>query len=282
MLAVHTFWSKPCRIKNHDAVVISDIEMLVLVLSALEWKKHNGTIIMVTDTQGLSYFEEHDILDIWDDCRTDMDDLETIDPFSFWAAGKLYALKLVSKPCVMLDTDMIIWKNIRCVFNHDIVVAHKEDITDATYPNPLDFIPKPGKRFHLPKEWDFSLSATNTAFLYIEDAAFAAYYVESAFEWMDAMDTSHLSPIQSMCFAEQRLLPVCAKAKHKTVVELLDYHNLDQQDFCTHLWGAKKEICQSEELNDFYCRQCMLRLENEYLTVFENLCRKQRFRRYCL
>ena len=237
MLAVHTFWSKPCRMKNYGDVIISDIEMLVLILSAIEWKKYNGKIIMMTDKEGYKYFEKNDILSIWEICRTDLEEIEHIDAFSFWAAGKLYALNLVNKPCVMLDTDMIIWKRIDELLASDIVVAHKEEISDFVYPHPSTFEFKDNKEIIVPHKWDLSLPATNTAFLYIKDASFAKYYVEWAFKYMDALSTKNLSPVQSMCFVEQRLLPICAKEKNITVSTLLDVKKLEEQDFVTHLWG---------------------------------------------
>lgn len=280
MLAVHTFWSKPCRLRNDGEVIISDIEMLVLILSALEWKKNNGKIIMVTDKEGYKYSEENGILNIWEDCRTDLDNIKNIDPFSFWAAGKLYALNIVPKPCVMLDTDMIIWKNIKNLLIDDVVVAHKEDISATVYPHPSTFEFKEGKEIIIPKEWDFSIDAANTAFLYIKDASFAEYYVKCAFKYIEVLDTNKLSPVQSMCFVEQRLLPVCAKEKNITVSELMDYRMLDKQNFCTHLWGAKKSICQSDELNEKFCRRCMLRIKKDYPEVFEKIFDNQRFRKY--
>lgn len=280
MLAVHTFWSKPFRMKNNGKVIISDIEMLVLILSALEWKKHNGKIIMVTDTEGYQFFEKNGILNIWDVCQTDLDNIKNVDYFSFWAAGKLYALDIVEKPCVMLDTDMIIWKNIKNLLKTDVVVAHQEEITDMVYPSPSMFKYRNAKKIVVPQEWDFSLKATNTAFLYIKDVNFAKYYVNWAFKYIESLDTANLSPVQSMCFVEQRLLPICAKEKNVKISELLNYKRLDEQDFCTHLWGAKKYIYQSDELNEKFCRRCMLRIKRDYPSIFEKIFNNQRFRRY--
>lgn len=280
MEAVHTFWSKPCRLKNYGKVIISDIEMLVLVLSALEWGKHNGKIIMITDKEGYRYFEKNDLLSIWEECRTDLDDIEYVDAYSFWAAGKLYALDTVNKPCVMLDTDMILWKKIDECFMSNIVVAHQEEITDFAYPDPSTFEFRDNKRIITPKEWDFSLPAANTAFLYIKDSFFAKYYVSWAFKYIKKLNTKNLSPVQSMCFVEQRLLPICVKEKGIKVSTLLDNKKLEEQNFVTHLWGAKNAIRFSNKLNGHFCRRCMLRIKRENYEIFNKLYNNKRFRQY--
>ncbi|MBO4913979.1 MAG: hypothetical protein J5449_02130, partial [Oscillospiraceae bacterium] len=86
-----------------------DFELLTLMLSALEWRRHCGAISMITDSRGRDYFERAGLGSLWSepiDVSLDRMD-ESVDPTLFWAAGKLEALRLTPAPCVMLDTDMI-------------------------------------------------------------------------------------------------------------------------------------------------------------------------------
>ncbi len=280
MEAIHTFWGIPNKAKNNGKVFISDLEMLVMILSAVEWKKQNGRIIMVTDSEGYKYFEENKLLSLWGDCRTDLDGLININPSAFWAAGKLYALDKINKPCVMLDTDMIIWKKLDYLWSLDVVAAHKEDLSDSVYPDPSKFEYKDNIVIYPPKVWDYTIPAMNTAFLYIKNESFAKYYVNWSFAYMERLKTENLTPAQSMCFVEQRLLPLCAKEKNIEINTLLDDKKLDKQDLVTHLWGAKNYISQSSELNDSLCRRCVERIKTEDPDFYKKLIFNQRFDKY--
>ena len=87
-------------------------ELVCLALSALMWRRYNGSIKFYTDSESYAWFAGHDLLDIWD-AGVDTDVLDAI-PSSinqeiFWAASKLFALRAESAPVAMVDTDLIIW-----------------------------------------------------------------------------------------------------------------------------------------------------------------------------
>ena len=96
MKAFHTNWSKVFAVKHpNQPYEIEDFELLTTMLSALEWRKHNGSIRMVTDQTGYDYYKKLGLLWIWDDGVDNvLDHLipANVNPHVFWAAAKLYAL----------------------------------------------------------------------------------------------------------------------------------------------------------------------------------------------
>lgn len=264
MQAFHSFWSKPNCIKNDGHIEIPDYELLVLILSALKWKQLNGPIKMITDSAGAAFFAANGLENLWSEpIDTCLDGLDSnVDPFLFWAAGKLYAMKRVPCPCVMLDTDMIIWQNIGNLFQQDVIAAHAESLSSPVYPKPDVFCVRTGYEF--PREWDFSVQPANTAFLYIPESSLRDYYATSAFEFMTSVEQSNVNPVVSMCFAEQRILPMCVAAKKGHVTYLLDNQELYRQQIATHIWGHKKILSETPIERDLFCVKCIKRILWEF------------------
>lgn len=113
MNTFHSNWTKPFSLRNQGrSYFIEDYDLLTTVLSALEWRAHNGGIKMVTDSTGAEYYYRLGLSHIWDlGVTASLDALNSKDifPLSFWAAGKIFALQQQPVPCVMLDTDFIAW-----------------------------------------------------------------------------------------------------------------------------------------------------------------------------
>lgn len=259
MEAFHSFWSKPNRARNGGEIRFPDFEQLTAILSALEWKRHSGPIRMVTDTPGAVSFGEAGLSAFWDVVDTTLDTLkENLDPIAFWAAGKLCALESMNMPCVMLDTDIILWNNVDTLLKSDVVAAHAEALNPRSYPSPSFFHFTDGYVF--PEDWDFSLRAANTAFLYIRDAKFRDSYVNAAMEFMKHVRTDGLNPVQTMCFAEQRILPMCAKAAGKTLTYLMGTDTVFRQDFVTHTWGFKGVLQKNTLAREEFCMRCVRRI----------------------
>lgn len=265
MKAFHAFWSAPNRERNSGRVVLTDYELLTLMLSALKWREKNGPIRMVTDSTGAAYFERAGLGKLWSEpIDTGLDRMErALDPTLFWAAGKLEALRQANAPCVMLDTDMILWENVDALLTGSVVAAHREALLPDVYPEPSEvFSLDSGYAF--PRSWDFSLPAANTAFLYLPRDDLRQYYTEEAFRFMRALRSTDAGPVVTMCFAEQRLLPMCAAEYGVAVRTLLSEHALDEQSFVTHLWGHKGELARSGERRMEYCLGCVLRILRDF------------------
>ena len=264
MLAFHSFWSKPNRANHYEQIQMDDFEILTMMLSALKWRSFNGSIRMVTDSAGAEFFARNGLERLWDGgVDVCLDDIPAeIDPVLFWAAGKMQALQSVQSPCVMLDTDLIIWKDIRDRLQTGVIAAHCEKLEPGVYPDPHGFPTYP--EYSFPKEWDFRVEAANTAFLYMPSEELKAYYVEASFDFMRNVGQKGMNPITAMCFAEQRVLPMCTKACGVRLEYLLDAEALDQQDFVTHLWGYKRRLRGSEEERKEFCLRCVRRLMRDY------------------
>ncbi len=259
MEAFHSFWSRPSRVIHWDEVRFADFELLTMMLSALEWRARNGPIRMITDSAGAAWFDHAGLTGLWDSVTTGLDRVpEDIDPYLFWAGGKLYALASMPCPCVMLDTDLIVWRGLEVPPGLDVVAAHGEPLYPDVYPDPRTFTLKEGYR--LPGEWDFSLNAANTAFLYLRHEDFRDYYTASAAAFMRGVEGKGLDPTSAMCTAEQRLLPMCAKAKGQNLAYLLDLDRADDQDFVTHVWGYKRAMKEIEPRRYAFCVKCARRI----------------------
>ena len=265
MRAFHSFWSAPNRARNGGRVAVSDHELLTLMLSALEWRAHNGEIGMVTDSAGAAFFAAAGLSALWSEpVSTALDGMDAaLDPFFFWAAGKLEALRLTPAPCVMLDTDLVVWRDIGARLGDAVVAAHREARDPAVYPDPLETFSLAAD-YAFPAAWDFTLPAANTAFLYMPDERLKARYTAEAFRFMAALRPKGLDPAVTMCFAEQRLLPMCAAAEGVAVDALLDQNALDAQDLVTHLWGFKRDLALSPARRAEYCLGCVLRILRDF------------------
>ena len=208
MEAFHSFWSAPNACRNHGEIVFPDYEQLTAILSAMKWRSHSGKIRMITDTPGAAYFREKGLTAFWSGTETYLDSLYgKADPFAFWAAGKLAALKTMDTPCVMLDTDLILWENVEQKLNADVVAAHAESLNPRTYPDRSVFQLKNGYAF--PQDWDFRLAPANTAFLFIRNAGFRDVYVEAAFCFLETQ-RQKASPRYRRCVLPSRGSCPCA------------------------------------------------------------------------
>ena len=260
MEAFHSFWSEPNKGRNGGSIRIPDYEQLTAILSALEWRRHNGPIRMITDTEGLHFLEAAGLAPFWDRIETTLDTLSgRADPYLFWAAGKLFALQEMPSPCVMLDTDLIVWGNVdQLLAGSRIAAAHAEPLMPQVYPDASVFRLKDGS--HFPKEWDFTLDAANTAFLFLRDAGFKKKYTEAALEFLGHVSPEGLNPVTAMCFAEQRILPMCAAAAGLRVDFLTTMEEADEQELLTHTWGFKQVMEELAEPRDQFCMRCVRRI----------------------
>jgi hypothetical protein len=274
--AFHTNWTKPFFFRNHGlSYFAEDYDLLTTILSALEWKKHNGGIKMITDSSGAEYYHKLGLAHIWDLGMTaslDVLDSEAISPLSFWAAGKIFALKEQPVPCVMIDTDFIVWKSLAGGTNGEkLAVVHREDISDEIYPE-KSFFNMDGN-YQFPVEWDWTVLPCNTALLYIGDEQFKEYYTSESIRFMrNLRETKNITA--EMVFAEQRLLAMCASVRGIFIKSLLDTDNLNTQNTFTHVWGLKRELQANREKRREFCLNCAERIISDFpeeKTVLEKI-----------
>lgn len=266
MRAFHSNWTKPFFCKHKGEYYIEDFEILTTILSALQWRKHNGEIQMVTDKVGADYYRQLGIERIWDlgiDESLESEMRIELDPATFWAAGKIYALKKQNMPCVMMDTDFIVWQNINEELqNHRMSVIHREVLEENIYPGSDRLLVD--EHYEYPIGWDWSVEACNTAFSYFGYKWFKDYYVSEAIRFMEAARGK--DPLIYMVFAEQRLLAMCAEEKHIDLYALSNTEDLfhSKQKCFTHVWGYKRYIRSSPQIRERFCKRCIKRIKEDF------------------
>ncbi len=263
MQAIHVNSSAPffSRGGNRDDYQIDLFELYNTIISALMWRKKNGRIKLIADTTVYNYYKSLGMLSVWDETECSLsDDLEGINPSMFWAAGKLLALRDISAPVVMLDTDFIVWKELE--FGDNIITAHRENLSPEIYPDISHFKMKNDYIYneYINKE----TLPCNTAFLYLPDEGFKMYYTNMAIDFMKS-SCDNDDYLCYMVYAEQRLLAICADYLKMKVETLLDKDKLFvPQDFYTHLWGAKGQLRKDALQRYEYYQRCKARLRKDF------------------
>lgn len=274
----HSNWTKPFfKINNNRDYYIEDFEILTTMLSALKWREKNGNIKMITDKIGAKYYKKLGIESIWnlgiDDSLESYID-EDIDSNIFWAAGKIYALKSQKIPCVMIDTDFIVWESLKYeLFDKEICAIHKENISSEVYPDKSKFNMKKNYRFD--DKWNWEALPSNTALTYIANDNFKNYYVNSSIEFMNGLSSSN-DRLINMVFAEQRLFSMCAEKMNIKEYELMNLEGLirGKQIYFTHIWGYKDVMKKDFKKRIKFCIKCINRIITdfpEYEKVIANI-----------
>ncbi|MBR2179444.1 MAG: hypothetical protein IJ862_03490 [Selenomonadaceae bacterium] len=266
MVAFHTLRTRS------DNFSLQRFELLTLMLSALEWKKYNGTIKLVTDQRGFEYLNNLGITDIYDEIDTSLDEIDSlnIDEVVFWAGAKLLALSKQSAPCVMIDLDFIVWQKLDFTpYKDNVAVIHFEQVNNFIYPSIEHF--RFNNDFKFPSTLDWSVEACNTAFAYFGANDIIKRYCDFAFEFMQSADTSNAG-LPYMVFAEQRWLAMCMKLMRREVYALSSLKDLfgRRQEYFTHIWGYKQKFRDDPNLAEQFCNDCLGRLKHDFPDTFNN------------
>lgn len=229
-----------------------------MLISALEWRRHNGEITLETDSAGAEFFERAGLSGAWNAVNVILDCVP-VNSTAFWAAGKLYALRAQKSPVCMIDTDFIVWREI--LFDNikePLAVIHEEPLSADIYPDLPEFR-------SADRGYDWSQKPVNTAFAYIADTDFIKYYTSAAIDFMEnAPETD--DRLTYMVFAEQRLFSMCAAKLGKSVYRFSDTERLfaNGENYFTHLWGFKSQLRSDAALRADFCAKCMKRLEKDF------------------
>lgn len=272
MKAFVSNWTRPYAVRCPDRPYqMTDFDLLTTVLSALVWRRENGSIRMITDDTGAQYYRSLGLTDLWDGgIFTYLNDIpSTIDPCTFWAAGKLYALAATPAPCVMLDTDFIVWHSLSEHWHRPLAVIHREELNSAIYPAPSAFVLAPS--YHFPTNWNWHEPACNTALTYFGNDTLRKTYVGQAMDFMQA--ARGRDGLIYMVFAEQRLLAMCAQACGVPIHAFSTEQDLfqgNQRDF-THIWGFKQAMQEQPVLHELFCQKCAARIRKDF-PIYANIC----------
>lgn len=262
MNAFHSLWCAPFKAINKEFYV-SPLDILTTVLSALYWRKKNGKISLICDTPYYEFYKHYNLLNLWDNgIFVLLDNIpKEINPTVFWAAGKIFSLKTQKTPCVMLDTDFIVWEKIDFQ-DFELGAIHCENLIPQIYPPKQELICAKDFCFD---GFDWSVKATNTAFCFFNNKIFKNIYTKTAIDFMLSCKDADNS-LTYMVFAEQRLLSMLAKKHNIEIHYFSDIENLftsNQKSF-THIWGFKKQAQQNPFLMTAFCKKCLLRIKAEF------------------
>ena len=237
MDAFHIISTAPFFAKNNGAFALEDFDLFTAVISALEWRRDGSRIFLYCDAPAADYIRNAGLEKVWDGVRdTVPDDLDGIDPEMFWAAGKLLALRQMDAPCVMIDTDLIVWSKPE--FGRDIIAAHREDLNPDVYP-PLEYFSAAG---HI----------------------LPGFYTSQAVAFMKSAERCG-ERLRYMVFAEQRMAAMCADYTGTGVQTLLDKDALFfPQEKYTHLWGAKQQMRERPLLREEFIWRCIARILRDF------------------
>ncbi|GAA0177665.1 hypothetical protein SH2C18_08520 [Clostridium sediminicola] len=289
MKAFHSNWTKPFFVNHpNDDYFIEDFDLLVGILSALKWKEKNGSIKMYTDDLGGDYYYKLGLTDIYDlGVEISLEKIvpKSLNPYIFWAGGKLYALREEDTPSLMLDLDFIIWESISDeVANQDVCIAHRELLEGITYPNYEKF--KGLYPYDYDDDWDWKENPCNTALAYFADKELKDYFVRESIKFMNQdfrLYKNHWDRVIAMVFAEQRLLAMCAKKKGIKIGNFIS-NNMDKNNYCkyTHIWGYKNKLLQSEHKREEFCKDCVNVILRDFPSMYDILCNISSIQKYLI
>ena len=281
--AFHSNWTRPFFVRGADRpYAVEPFELLTTALSALAWRRENGPIRMICDSEAERYYESLGLCFLWDEGVHPLLDAvpQDVNAMAFWAAGKLYALSAMPSPCVMIDTDFVCWKPLSpLVEGLDAAAIHREDIMPDIYPGPAAFPQTHGFDFAV---LDWSVQPLNTALAYFGDDAFRRYYTDTAIRFIRSSPGAD-DVLTYMVFAEQRLLAMCAAKRQARVKALSDLPALfggAQQGYFTHIWGFKQQMRDEAALYEDFCRRCAARLRRDFPDAAARIARVPALTRY--
>ena len=190
MRAIHVNWTKPFfhrdRLRGHgfkvfrsydsDSYFQPEYSILTTILSALWWKRINGSIKLYTDNVGAEYYRKIGILEIYDEVNTDvLENYNDVDPAYFWTSGKIRCLKEETDPFVFLDQDFIVRSKLPDL-ETPITIGHWE-IPRGYYYFTKDQFEREIKHCEFPKNYNINALVPNTSFLAFNDLRIRDLYV---------------------------------------------------------------------------------------------------------
>lgn len=225
MDAVYTLWSKP---RKSTSPRMSGLEMLLLAVSATQWRSRNGRALLYCDTAYARYLDAVGLSGLFDEVDTVTLDGAAALPVEadvFWSIGKVLSARAATPPFVSLDCDLIAWDDLTPNFNAaDILVSHWESTApSAWYPGPRELSTPPGLSW--PTWMLTNAPAANVSLLYIADDVVRHRYQTEALRFAvgnPARPRLDIGVAPELLFAEQCLLTLLARELEVTVTALID------------------------------------------------------------
>ena len=128
-----THWTAPYISHNPGVPYrMEDYEVISTILSTLLWERYNGPTRMVTDSEGMRYFDDLQITGLWTyGCDASLDYAAgSINPQIFWNADKIIAAREQPAPFALLSNRVLVWQPLFDQIMQSRVAALSETPSD--------------------------------------------------------------------------------------------------------------------------------------------------------
>jgi hypothetical protein len=274
VLGMHINSTAPFAMKHQGAAYcIENFELLSTILSALSWRKTNGSIKLYTDNRGHDYYASMGLLDLWDggvDTSVIERIPESVNQHIFWAAAKIFALQNEAVPVALMDTDLIVWESLEAeLASKAFAVLHREALMESIYIHG-DYL-KRREGYAFDPEWDWTTLPCNMAFAYFSDANFKKYYTDCAIDFMTGNGEYPMEMVSQMVFAEQRIVAMCAKKMNIPIHPFLDHPFQRDNNRFSHIWGGKDIARRDNRQRQMLCTALLRKIKERFPAYHEKL-----------
>jgi hypothetical protein len=223
---IYTLWAQP---RPDARAELTRLELLLLVLSVLEWRRWNGPATLYCDQAYARYLDRIGLIDLWDrvddgvlSSAIERDDDQV---GSFWTIGRTLAIATADVPFASVDCDLIAWRSLADTISGDGIAFTHWESTEVS-----PWYPHPGT-LHTPESYDLDLRrdwtrrAANVSLAYFGSAAVRDAYVTEVLRFglgNPAEVPNGLDVAPELLFADQRLLPVIAAEFGVPAVPVVD------------------------------------------------------------
>lgn len=275
------------RIFQKDSGLSNKFNLLVWILSVLNWKYYGNEVILYCDNKTLTDIKKIGFDYLYDEINTtlleDKKLSEGIDFLMYWAMPKLLALRYevvdLGNDCVISDQDVVPMSDVsRLWTNSDIAVwSNKEFVNVRTvYPKLKDLsLPK---NYLLPRWFTGIAKPLNTGIIHIKDKEIVDLYTSEALK-MARYNTNNNenSVCQTMCNAEQRMLGEIVKYKKLSysVMQPINQGLFNKNGFHTH--GYKVSIRNTSSVG-LWNLNLLLMIKEKDNKMFNTLINKPYFK----
>ena len=134
MNGVHSFKT---FYKGGNAFKLEDFEIMVMIMSALSWRRYNGKIKLYADETFANFVYENNLDFLWDngiDIKILSEPKNNINREIFWAASKMDVINDMKLNEVHMDIDFAAWGKMDEFLekDFDVIVSHFEDVNEFT------------------------------------------------------------------------------------------------------------------------------------------------------
>lgn len=180
MKAIHTYII-------YEGSTLDPLELMTQILSVTKFRELNPNtpFVFYTNSNSLKEYEKYGITELYDEINTEVLDNYPFDRISstFWASPKLWVMRHIDEPFVILDTDLVLYETIEKYSNFGLVYLHRESPT--SYPRLYEIDTPDGFEWSFDEIESFRKSfPINCACLVWNDINFLKEYTDRYFEFV--------------------------------------------------------------------------------------------------